>query len=166
MIQLEPFQPVDFDRLISWIDNEDLLITIAGTEFTFPLTHDQLQHYVLVSNSHLFNVVDIADRKVVGHAQLILSGDGMYKIDKLIIGDKSNRGKGTGQAAINALLEYAFETLNAEIVELNVFDWNTAGIRCYEKCGFKVNPEKKQVFKVGDENWNTINMIVRKATLS
>ena len=62
---------------------------------------------------------------------------------------------------INALLIYAFENLSAEIVELNVFDWNIAGIKCYEKCGFKVNPEIRQVFKVGDENWETINMVVR-----
>jgi len=60
------------------------------------------------------------------------------------------------------LLAYAFENRNAEIVELNVFDWNIAGIKCYEKCGFKVNPEIKMVFKVGDENRDTINMVVRR----
>lgn len=162
MIQLVPFQRADFDRLISWIDSEALLITIAGTEFSFPLTHDQLHRYLLKADSHLFNVVDTAVRKVVGHAQLIKSEDRMYKIDKLIIGDKTNRGKGTGQAMIDALLNYAFESLNAEIVELNVFDWNIAAIKCYEKCGFKINPAKKQVFNVGDERWNTINMVVRK----
>jgi RimJ/RimL family protein N-acetyltransferase len=165
MIHLESFRRSDFDRLISWIDSAELLITIAGNEFTFPLTHDQLDRYLLVSHSHLFNVVDTADKKVVGHAQLIRSGDGMYKIDKLLIGDKTNRGKGRGQAVINALLTYAFENLNAEIVELNVFDWNIAGIKCYEKCGFKVNPGKKQVFKVGDESWDTINMVVKKKEL-
>jgi RimJ/RimL family protein N-acetyltransferase len=162
MIHLEPFQSEDFDRLVGWIDSEALLITIAGTEFTYPLTHDQLHRYLLVPYSYLFNIVDDTDKKVVGHAQLILSGDGMYKIDKLIIGDQSNRGKGRGQAVINLLLAYAFEKLNAKIVELNVFDWNVAGIKCYEKCGFKINPDKKQVFKMGDENWNTINMLVRK----
>ena len=165
MIRLEAFQRADFDRFINWIDSAELLITIAGNEFTFPLTPDQLDRYLLVSDSHLFNVVDTADKKVVGHAQLIQSGDGMYKIDKLIIGDKTNRGKGRGQAVINALLTYAFENLNAEIVELNVFDWNVAGIKCYEKCGFKVNPGKKQVFQVGDETWDTINMVVRKTEL-
>ena len=62
------------------------MITIAGTEFTLPLTHEQLHRYLFVSDSHLFNAVDSADKKVVGHAQLILSWDGMYKIDKLLIG--------------------------------------------------------------------------------
>lgn len=162
MIQLEPFQSRDFDRLIGWIDSETLLITIAGTEFTYPLTHDQLYRYLLIPDSYLFNVVDDTDKKVVGHAQLILSGGGMYKIDKLIIGDQSNRGKGLGQALIRLLIAYAFGKLNAEIVELNVFDWNIAGIKCYEKCGFKINPEKKQVYQMGDESWSTINMVVRK----
>lgn len=97
----------------------------------------------------MFNVVDTADKKVVGHAQLIKYGEGIYKIDKLIIGDKTNRGKGRGQAVINALIAYAFENGVAEIVELNVFDWNIAGIKCYEKCGFKVNPENKN----GIQSW-------------
>ena len=30
MITLTPFQQKDFDRLIRWIDNAELLITIAG----------------------------------------------------------------------------------------------------------------------------------------
>lgn len=161
MIELKPFRPSDFDRLIRWIDSEALLITIAGTEFSYPLTHDQLHRYLLVPDSYLFNVVENAD-KVVGHAQLIVSGEGMYKIDKLIIGDTSNRGKGRGQAVIHSLLAYAFDKLNAETVELNVFDWNTAGIKCYEKCGFKINPGKTQMFSMGDETWKAINMVVRR----
>ena len=162
MIKLTPFTKADFDKFISWIDNEDLLITIAGTVFTFPVTNDQLQKYLDDETSHSFNIIDTSNDNVIGHAEIVLSGDNLYKIDKLIIGDKSNRGKGIGQQVIIALLDYAFTKLNAETVELNVFDWNIAGIKCYEKCGFTMNPSKQATFKSGNETWTALNMTVEK----
>lgn len=162
MIKLTPFTQKEFDKLISWIDNEELLITIAGSVFSFPLTRNQLQKYLDDEKSHSFNIVDLSNDQVIGHAEIVLSGDNMYKIDKLIVGDKSNRGKGIGQYVINELLDYAFTKLNAGTVELNVFDWNIAGIKCYEKCGFIMNPAKQATFKAGDETWTALNMTVEK----
>ena len=46
MIQLTAFSAADFDRFISWIDSEALLITIAGTVFSYPLTAVQLETYL------------------------------------------------------------------------------------------------------------------------
>jgi RimJ/RimL family protein N-acetyltransferase len=158
MIQLEPFTEADFDRLISWIDSPELLLTIAGPVFTYPLTADQLQRYRTDPKSHSFNVVDATTKKVVGHAEIVTMGNGIFKIDKLIIGDTSIRGKGIGQAVINQLLDYSFSSLKATTVELNVFDWNIAAIKCYEKCGFKVNPDKQSTFQMGDEQWIALNM--------
>jgi RimJ/RimL family protein N-acetyltransferase len=162
MIRLTIFTQADFDRLISWIDSEELLITIAGTVFSFPVTTDQLQKYLDDEKSHSFNIVDTSGNNVIGHAEIVLSGGNMYKIDKLIIGDRSNRGKGIGQQVINELLDHAFTKLNAETVELNVFDWNIAAIRCYEKCGFIMNPDKQATFKSGDQTWMALNMTVEK----
>lgn len=161
MLKLEPFQPSDFDRFIGWIDSEDLLLTIAGRDLTFPLTHDQLQRYLDNPKSYSFNVVD-TDNKVIGHAEILQSDDSMWKIDKLLIGDRTSRGQGRGQAVIKELLTYSFGNLNARTVELNVFDWNTGAIRCYEKCGFQLNPEKRQTFQKGDETWTAINMLIHK----
>ena len=158
MIQLEPFTAADFDRLISWIDSPELLLTIAGPVFTYPLTATQLQTYLADSKSHSFNVLDATTKKIIGHAEIVTMGEEIFKIDKLIIGDTSIRGKGIGQAVINQLLEYSFSTLKATTVELNVFDWNIAAIKCYEKCGFKVNPDKQSTFQMGDQVWLAINM--------
>lgn len=162
MITLIPFSAADFDAFISWVNTEELLVTIAGNVFTWPLTAPQLQKYLELENSHSFTVVDAAEHKKIGHAEIVLSGRDMYKIDKLIIGETANRGKGIGQAVINELLLYSFTKLDAEIVELNVFDWNRAGIRCYEKCGFVMNNDKQAVFEVGDKSWIALNMTIDK----
>jgi RimJ/RimL family protein N-acetyltransferase len=162
MIQLSAFTKNEFDLFISWVDSKELLLTIAGNVLTYPLTREQLQQYLDDPKSISFNIVDTTQNKVIGHAELIPGNDGTVKIDKLLIGDPTVRGKGIGQKVIEELLAYSFEKLNVHTVELNVFDWNIAGIKCYEKCGFVANPSKQQQFPVGEEIWIAFNMIRKK----
>lgn len=161
MITLTAFTENNFNIFISWIDNEQLLVTIAGNYFSFPLTTDQLHKYLLDEKSHSFNVTDTDENKIVGHAELISMGNDLFKIDKLFI-DESQRGKGTCQKLMHELVKYAFEKLHASALELNVFDWNSSAIRCYEKAGFKINPAKSSMYKVGDKEWVALNMIITK----
>ena len=162
MITLTTFTAADFDQFITWIDSNELLITIAGSYFSYPLTKEQLQKYLLDEKSYSFNITDTDANIVIGHAELINMGNDLYKIDKLIIGDKNQRGKGTGEKVMQLLVKYAFEKLNASTVELNVFDWNTSAIRCYEKTGFVINPAKSATYKAGDKEWLALNMMINK----
>src|SRR4051794_15615623 len=97
MLKLEHFNSADFDRFISWIDSEELLIQIAGTYFKYPVTSDQLEKYVQDKTSMSFNVIDESTNAVIGHAEIILQDRKTLKFDKILIGDKSNRGKGIGR---------------------------------------------------------------------
>ena len=161
MIELTPFTSNDFERLIAWIDNKELLITIGGNYFSYPLTAEQLEKYLNDEKSHSFNILDTSKNKIIGHAELINSGNKNFKIDKLIVGDKQNRGKGIGEKVMHKLVEFAFTKLQAEAVELNVFDWNKSAIRCYEKTGFIVNQNKISSFKMNDgEIWIALNMTI------
>jgi RimJ/RimL family protein N-acetyltransferase len=162
MIKLTPFEPSDFDKLISWVDSEEILITIAGTYFTYPLTTAQLQNYKDDSSSLSYNIVDITQNQTIGHAEIILIDNGTCKLDKILIGDKSNRGKGIGEFVINVLLKYSFEQLNAKEVELNVYDWNMAGIKCYEKAGFTFTEREIQSTLPNGTTWFAKNMSIDK----
>lgn len=162
MIKLTPFRQADFSRLISWIDSKELLVTIAGTIWTYPLTADQLLSYLNDPKSHSFNIVETGQNTTIGHAEIIVSDDGTCKIDKLIVGDPAQRGKGIGQLVMQELLSYAFGKLPVHTVELNVFDWNHGAIRCYEKVGFTFNPAKKQTFEMDNHKWVALNMTLKK----
>jgi len=161
MIKLKPFTSDDFQQLISWIHSKELLVTIAGNYFSYPLTVEQLNAYLKDVNSHSFNIVDTATNRIIGHAEIYKTGNGIYKIDKLIIGDTASRGKGLCQPVMKALADHAFIQLQAKTVELNVFDWNTAAIRCYQKSGFVINADKTALFTIGDEQWTALNMIAQ-----
>ena len=53
-----------------------------------------------------------------------------------MIGEPECRGLGYGTEATCLMLDFAFESLNLNRVQLGVFVDNEAGIRAYEKAGF------------------------------
>lgn len=160
MITLTPFGPADFSRFMRWIDSPELLITIAGTDLSFPVLEHQLQEYVDDLSSASYNLV--FDDEVIGHAELKRTGPAMLKVDKLLIGAKSSRGKGFGELAIRSLLQESFEEFRSQVTELNVFENNHAAIRCYEKCGFVSNPSLRKPFQVNGQVWYAVNMQISR----
>lgn len=162
MIKLEPFTKNDFSRLVSWVKNEEELIQFAGPVFTFPLTEDQLYKYLENQNTNAYKIVELSSQKVIGHCEIYLS-ENSAKLCRILIGDKSFRGKGFGVDVVNLMLNKCFNEFNYSLVELNVYDWNIGAIKCYKKAGFVVNPEKSKTIEVNNKIWTSINMFIKKS---
>lgn len=47
-------------------------------------------------------------------------------------------------------------------IGLNVFDWNTTAIKCYEKQGFVIQPNKDKVMTVGNKVWRSVYMTYQR----
>lgn len=159
MIRLEKFTKNDYASLIGWVDSEEMLMQFGGPLFTYPLTAKQLDDLLNDTNRIPFSVVSNETNRSIGHCEVTLS-PGSAKIGRILIGEKEHRGKGLGQQIVRLLLEYTFADLQQEKAELNVFDWNTSAIKCYEKAGFVINPEKRLERKIKNETWIAINMII------
>ena len=159
-IRLEPFGSDDFRRLISWVDSEELMVQFAGSIFTYPLTEEQLDTYLTDEKRHAFKVVYPGTNQVIGHAELYITDPSMALISRVLVGDKAYRGKGIGGQIIRRLTELAFGQFKVGAVELNVYDWNTAAIKCYEREGFTLNPDKVKTTEVKGQTWKAINMVV------
>ncbi len=54
----------------------------------------------------------------------------------ILIGDKSDRGKGYGTDAVQVMLKYCFQEMNLYRVGLEVMEYNPAAIRSYKNAGF------------------------------
>jgi RimJ/RimL family protein N-acetyltransferase len=162
MIRLEPFERPDFDTLISWIPDEEMLVQFAGFIFNFPLTAQQLYLYLEDKNRFAYKVVESSTNKTLGHAEILLPGKKTAALCRIIIGNPENRHQGLGQIIIKNLLEISFNQLEAEKCELNVFDWNKAAIKCYENTGFVINEDKIQERNVNGETWTALNMEMDK----
>lgn len=163
MIALESFEKEDFERLIYWVTTKEILVQFSGPIFTFPLTITQLDEYINDKRRLAFKVIDQSNNVTIGHAELYHSEDiRAIKICRILIGDPKNRSTGFGQQIINELLKIAFLELGKEKVELNVYDWNTNAIKCYEKVGFMVRHDKMFKSEVDGNIWTAINMTINK----
>ncbi len=56
----------------------------------------------------------------------------------LYIGEQEFIGKGYGTEALHIIMDYAFNKLNLNRLESYVFDFNKKAIKCYKRCGLKV----------------------------
>ena len=162
MIELKPFRKDDFSTLIKWIDKEDDLIQFAGNIFSFPLTDSQLDEYLTDLNRNAFKVVDKADNSIIGHSEIYLNENRTAKLCRILIGNPKFRGKGLGQEIVKELVRISFESYNAKKIELNVYDWNTSAIKCYEKVGFKIMNGITKTTEIENKIWTAINMTITK----
>ena len=159
MIRLQKFDRNDYDNLIRWINSEEMLIQIAGRQMSFPVTSEQLDVSQGDPNRNAFSIIDTETGKSIGHCELYLL-ENSAKIDRVIIGDRSMKGKGICNQLMDLLLDRGFNVMNQELIELNVFTWNAPAIRCYEKAGLIKNPEKTMEFDTNGEKWIAFNMSI------
>ncbi|MFD1630782.1 GNAT family N-acetyltransferase [Pseudopedobacter beijingensis] len=164
MVILQPFERKDFDRLIDWVNSEKDLVQFAGKLFEYPLTVAQLERYVGDRNRFAFKVIAQQNKEVIGHAEIYRESVEEARLCRILIGNPAYRGKGIGKAIVKELLDFALSNFNVEYIDLNVYNWNTSAIKCYENMGFKVNPLKTSTIVVGGEDWIALNMIYNPET--
>ena len=157
MIRLEKFTKEMYPDLISWIGNAEELMLFAGPKLTFPLTNEQLNESLNEKGRFAFQVVNENDNLPIGHCEIYLTNN-TAALGRILIGEKSFRGKGLGKIIVKKLLKYIEENIDRKKVELNVFDFNIAAVKCYEKVGFKINPNKKSERIVNGKKWIALNM--------
>lgn len=169
MIKLETFKKEDFNQLIEWINNEHLLTNWAGSLFSYPLTTDSLEWYIEGTNdlsgsdAFVYKAVDTESGKIVGHVSLgsISRKNRSARISRVLVGNTNERGKGVCQGMINAILKLGFEDLELHRISLGVYDFNTAAIRCYEKCGFVSEGVQRDILRYrANEYWSLVEMSI------
>lgn len=161
MITLQRFTRKDYSKLISWVDSAETLMQFAGPLFQFPLTEEQLDKSYSDPNRFPFSVIEKSSGVCIGHAEIYLT-EFSACIGRIIIGETKLRGKGFGQGIVRQLLDYCFNVLNQKNIELNVFEWNINAIKCYEKVGFAINPDKKHEREINGEKWISLNMTINR----
>ena len=144
-------QPTDrADRLAAGRDPEFHRMVGGSRSIPGPLTPADVDRWYasLVSEPYAW-VVAFGDR-CIGVARLHhvdrSQGVGSYAVGLF---RPEHRGQGLGQEITRLVLEYAFDTLCLQRVQLKVLDFNQRAIACYRKCGF-VEVEREPV-QLADE---------------
>ena len=157
MIELKPFRIEDWEDLEKWISSESELVQFAGQIFSYPIDRKQVESYLSDRERIVFKIEN--DRKQsIGIAEISNEMEDVAKLARILIGEKSMRGKGIGTELINKLTDFGFNQLKKERIILNVFSWNIAAIKCYEKAGYSKTEKPGNFVNIKNDRWEKIEM--------
>lgn len=108
-----------------------------------------------------FAIHDLADMAHVG-------GVNLHAIDQrhqtcelgIAILDPTRRGKGLGTEAVILITDYAIHALSMHNVQLRLLAFNHAGLRAYEKAGFREYGRRREAILHNGQRWDMISMDV------
>jgi len=156
-LSLRRFDRLDFDRLLAWIENPEALMQWAGGFLRYPLDRTQLEVYRASGEgeSSPRRILTACDGQGdhVGHIELNDIDRHSARICRVLV-DPARRGRGIGRVMVRHMLRLAFGELRLHRVELLVFDFNSAAIRCYEAEGFVREGHLRDARRVGDALWS------------
>lgn len=104
------------------------------------------------TDDYIFAIRTLDDDTLIGNC-------GLHGIDVknrlaefgIVIGEKAYWGRGYGTDAARVILHFAFDELNLNRVELDVYDFNPRAIRSYEKVGFVHEVTRREALFRGGE---------------
>ena len=168
MIRLEHFEQKDFQQLIDWIKDEELLIKWSGSLFSFPLTMESMEWYIKntnvphVSDAFVFKAVDIETGNVVGHISLggLSWKNRSARISRVLVGNTNEQLKGICQQMTKAVLKVGFEELGLHRISLGVYENNKAALQCYLKSGFNIEGVSRDILLYNDVYLSMIEMAI------
>jgi RimJ/RimL family protein N-acetyltransferase len=110
-------------------------------------------------DDHAFTIYELPSWRPVGTT-------GLNQIDLhhrtgefgIMIGEAEARGRGIGTETARLVLDYAFTALGLHSVMLRVFEYNRAGLRAYEKAGYRPIGRRRESHMMGGKLWDTVYM--------
>ncbi len=107
----------------------------------------------------IFGIRTLCDDRLIGFVEL--SGFRWSARSAWVgigIGLREFWGGGYGTEAMRLVCKYAFETVNLNRINLNVFEYNERAYRSYVKCGFKEEGRSRQAMLRDGKRWDVIYM--------
>ena len=156
--------PVSRDSAESWArwDN-DLEVGIPlGSEPYTPTTLESSQENIesiIREKIHGFDILEMENNLLIGRC-FLGSVDPVNRSARLgiVIGEKTHWDRGFGTESIQLLLDYAFNILNLNSVNLGTYSFNERAIACYKKVGFREIGRRREARIIGNQKFDAIMM--------
>jgi RimJ/RimL family protein N-acetyltransferase len=167
MLTLVPFAPAHFPILAAWFGSEADVVQWGGDAMVYPL--DARQMLAMLDEgggdrpARLCWMAADDDGALVGHVQVAFDWrHGVARLARVGIAPAA-RGRGLGGQMVRLALARAFADPGIERAELNVYSWNVAAIRTYERLGFVREGTRRSAARVGAQRWDTAMMGLLRA---
>ncbi len=158
-IYLSPRNIEDVEQFTQWMNDFEITDYIGRTATLMSLSGEKDYLEKNANPEANFVIVDLENDTMVGTVSL-------EKIDRInsraelgiFIGNIEYRGKGYGAEAINLLLDFGFNYMNLNSIELTVLECNERAKACYKKCGFKEMGRKRKAKFINGKYYDTLVM--------
>ena len=158
-IYLSPKSIEDVEKYTEWMN--DFEVTDYTGRSHQILTIEAEKNYLEshINSEATFAIVECETDKLLGTI-------GLHNIDHfkrtatlgIFIGDKDYRSKGYGTEAIRLILDYGFNYLNLNNINLDLMEFNERAYACYKKCGFKEYGRRRKCNFINGRYYDTIEM--------
>jgi RimJ/RimL family protein N-acetyltransferase len=163
MITLRPFSKQDMPSISSWIHSKEELVQYAGPVFEYPLSWEQLEKHLADSCRQVYAAIRPNTTETIGTGEVYWDAEDTPRLCRILV-SPGERGKGLGKQIVLSLLELAFANVTVKEVSLNVYDFNTSAIKCYEQCGFKISSDQSIANRASWGDWRALHMRVDRET--
>lgn len=161
-IYLSPRNIEDYEKFVEWLNDFEVTDYIGASGKLMSIQGEK--EYLEKNNNpeSTFSIITLEEDKLIGTVSL----EKMDKINRtatlgIFIGDKDYRNCGYGTEAIKMILEFGFNYMNLNNINLDLVDFNERALKCYNKCGFKEYGRRNSIF-LNDKYYDRISMDILK----
>ena len=159
-IYLSPVNIEDAEKYVEWFSDFKMTDGIKkSSEIVTVESEREWLENSLKNNNYNFAIVDLENDELIGNCGImnINQKDRNAELG-IFIGNEDKRNKGYGAEALRILLDYCFNYLNLNNVELGVMSFNERAIACYKKVGFKEYGRRRESYFLNGKYYDTIYM--------
>lgn len=164
-IYLSPVSLEDAEIYTKWLNDTNISDGLGSTHKVVSLEGEkEWLSNVLKKGDYTFAIIKRDENTLLGNAS-IMDVNPVCRIGTLgiFIGEQKERNKGYGAEALKLLLDYGFNILNLNNINLAVFSFNKNAIACYKKIGFKEYGVRHECYFLNGKYYDEILMeILRK----
>ena len=158
-IYLSPRNNEDLEKFTEWLNDFETTDYIGRSGTLVTLDGEKKYLEENSTPEAVFVIVTLDNDKMIGTV-------GLHEVNWLnrtatlgvFIGDKEYRNKGYGTEAIRMIIEYGFKYMNLHNIKLDLMEFNTRALKCYEKCGFKEYGRRRKSEFINGKYYDQINM--------
>lgn len=164
MLKIKPHSKRDIPLRVKWLNNPLVSVFVSDepTKKT-TLKKETTWFNAYKKNKHKIFFTIYSDKTPIGFMGLSNISATNKNADLFIaIGEDDYRGKGFGKSGLEWLIDYAFQKLKLNKVNLGVIDDNIPAIKLYEKVGFRIEGEMKEEVFINGKWHSMLSMAVFK----
>ncbi|MET9632706.1 GNAT family protein [Lentzea sp. NPDC006480] len=136
-MQLVPFRKEFAPAMLAGGPHNDEVNRLTGTHKAGTFTLEKIEAYIerVLNDPDRYARAITVDGKYLGEVMLTINEDNRSAGFRIALWD--GFGQGYGTAAIEHVLDYAFNERGLHRVDLEVYEFNERAIHVYKKCGFR-----------------------------